>query len=42
MYAIVENDAVVLHQDGEYQLVQAKGVGGSRGFSNELVRKSLF
>ena len=33
---------VFLHHDGEYQLVQDKEVGCSRGFSSDLVRKSLF
>ena len=33
---------VFLHHDGEHQLVQDKEVGCSRGFSSDLVHKSLF
>ena len=33
---------VVLPHDGDYQLVKANEVGCSRGFSGDLVPKSLF
>ena len=33
---------VVIHHDGDYQVVKDKEVGCSRGFSSDLVHKSLF